>query len=288
VSLVRFQVWPPTYSARLCFYRSFITPISIASLSYNIAINTTISAKTNRGAIVLTGHRSDLWDLPQLKRGIEFSLVSHDQKELGLEVKFNFNQSTPKEEHFIISLHGKSSNCEDYSGYIHYHFDKKSSELHIHELNVEPEGTGLGSVLLYLAAQHANALGNILLRTLFTAPSALDFYRKAGMQNDPTAPVETFSFEVEKKGGGKESKQIESTIELIATPKDCINKYKENIEKYQKKTGNTGWALSVVTPPVAEKSKGIFATLKTMLSSSPKTAANDPEFKEKKQKRATN
>ena len=126
----------------------------------------------------------------------------------------------PFDQGFQISIIGSDLNETEYDANIHYHFDKKTKECHVHTLKAFPEGKGLGVLLIYLAALHASEQGYREIRTLNSAPNAINFYKIVGFENDPhDTPIEMkWSEEGESKVN-----TITSTIELVADTKKIVS-----------------------------------------------------------------
>lgn len=67
-------------------------------------------------------------------------------------------------------------------------YDIRQEVLEVHELTAQPEGSGLGAVLMHATAIRAGMLGCRRIRTTATAQSAMKFYLNMGLHPEPLAP----------------------------------------------------------------------------------------------------
>jgi hypothetical protein len=109
-------------------------------------------------------------------------------------------------------------------GYIEYKFHEKMKEVHLSSVIVNLEKEGLANFLVYLLAKDAQFQGYDQIRTLSTAPTALNFYKKIGFEEDPTQDKISISFPNEETG---KIEQVHTTMEYLATANDFIKKYEE-------------------------------------------------------------
>lgn len=147
----------------------------------------------------------------------KYQLIGHEGAVLDLKIDiYKVNQ-------YVITFKGKHNNIE-YNGELIYDFDTNNKELHIHDMHAQPNGKGLGNLLISIAAQTAQLNQCTKIRTLYTAPTAMGFYTKMGFIPDPTQEKTSIAYTDETTN---ERKTVNTTLEWIAKPEDCLAKYQQ-------------------------------------------------------------